>query len=251
MGWLWASGSPKEPTAPPADKAATTTTASPSTSTPRTAPNEPSMDPEIQKFFDLFNNDGKKPEAPTPAQKSSPTSSSTSQAESESKSSWFTLKASKSIDPASENAPPRDPLSEALLPTEMSCRQAFDLAWACNSLGGQFNAVYRNGEMRSCSQQWDDFWFCMRTKSHTGAVKADAVRQHYRNKEYEKYYKPGARSSEDIWQSRDWVVRDDEVFTQAFDASTQRDDDEWRRNDNERRRQLRESLGIDKPASAS
>ncbi|KAK7228954.1 hypothetical protein V2G26_001124 [Clonostachys chloroleuca] len=84
----------------------------------------------------------------------------------------------------------------------MSCRQAFDLAWSCNSLGGQWNAVYRHGEMRSCSDHWDDFWFCMRTKSHTGQAKADAVRQHYRNKEHAKYYAPGRHSSEDVWESR-------------------------------------------------
>lgn len=58
-------------------------------------------------------------------------------------------------------------LEEELLPTEMSCRQAFDAAFYCQSLGGQFNNLYRYGGIRSCSENWKDFWFCMRTKSYT------------------------------------------------------------------------------------
>lgn len=98
----------------------------------------------------------------------------------------------------------------------MSCRQAFDQAWACNGLGGQWNAVYRYGSMRSCSEQWDDFWFCMRTKSQTGPVKEELVRARYREKEYRKYG-PGKPSSEDVWDSRDRKLEPGEAFSQRLD----------------------------------
>lgn len=38
----------------------------------------------------------------------------------------------------------------ALLPRSMSCRQAFDQAFYCQSLGGKFNDIYRHGQLRSC-----------------------------------------------------------------------------------------------------
>jgi hypothetical protein len=56
-------------------------------------------------------------------------------------------------------------LEDQLLPTEMSCRQAFDAAFYCQSLGGQFNNLYRYGGIRSCSENWKDFWFCMKSRS--------------------------------------------------------------------------------------
>jgi hypothetical protein len=57
-------------------------------------------------------------------------------------------------------------LEESLLPTDMSCRQAFDAAFYCQSMGGQFNNLYRYGKIRNCSENWRDFWFCMRTKGY-------------------------------------------------------------------------------------
>jgi hypothetical protein len=70
--------------------------------------------------------------------------------------------------PSHSTHPPPSNLTveESLLPTEMSCRQAFDAAFYCQSLGGQFNNLYRYGNIRSCSENWRDFWFCMRTKSY-------------------------------------------------------------------------------------
>ncbi|KAH0496679.1 hypothetical protein TgHK011_004030 [Trichoderma gracile] len=141
--------------------------------------------------------------------------------------------------------PPLSPVAESLLPTDMSCRQAFDLAWSCNSLGGQWNAVYRHGEMRSCSHLWDDFWFCMRTKSYSGPLKERAVRDHYRRKEYEKYYAPGARSSEDVWEARERKVEPGTAFAEAVEIATV-DDNEWRRLEEERRKKIRQDLGFEK-----
>lgn len=205
MGWLWASSSP--PKTPVAEKEPVP---QPSSTAQTTAPNEP-VDPEIQKFFDLFQTDKPKPE--------SPTHSSQQQEPPSGISSWLTLKSSSSTGSVKRivtEAPLGDALSERLLPNDMSCRQAFDQAWACNSMGGQWNAVYRYGEMRSCSEQWDDFWFCMRTKSYSGEMREKAIRAHYRNKDYAKYG-PGKPSSEDIWDSRDDLVQPGSVFTEPIE----------------------------------
>ncbi|CAG9950001.1 unnamed protein product [Clonostachys rosea f. rosea IK726] len=112
---------------------------------------------------------------------------------------------------------------------------------------GQWNAVYRHGEMRSCSEHWDDFWFCMRTKSHTGQAKADAVRQHYRNKEHAKYYAPGRHSSEDVWESRPERLPPGVAFSQGFQTNV--NDDEWRKQESDRRNQIRKDLGYANPST--
>ncbi|KZZ98722.1 hypothetical protein AAL_03240 [Moelleriella libera RCEF 2490] len=247
MGWLWST----TPPSPRADRAEGSTGLPPHV--PRTeqssAPNEP-VDPEIQKFFDLFRQE---PEQPQPSSRPSAppqaavASSVTSTAESSSSiASWLALKASaKSVSSTSDeqNAPIGDALSESLLPTDMSCRQAFDLAWACNGLGGQFNSVYRYGNMRSCSEHWDDFWFCMRTRAYTGDMKANMVRTHYRNKAYRKYGE-GKPSSEDIWQSRKERLPPGSTFNMPADEA-EVSDEEWRRAEEARRRKIRQGLGFD------
>jgi hypothetical protein len=207
MGWLWASSTPSK--TPVAEKEPTPQ--QPSTAQ-TAAPNEP-VDPEIQKFFDLFQTDKPKPDTPDTSKPSEPPSEPPSGI-----SSWLTLKSSPSstANRTITEAPPGDALSERLLPNEMSCRQAFDQAWACNSMGGQWNAVYRYGEMRSCSEHWDDFWFCMRTKSYSTEMREKAIRAHYRNKDYAKYG-PGKPSSEDIWESRDELVEPGSVFTEPIE----------------------------------
>ncbi|KAL6790055.1 hypothetical protein J3E68DRAFT_413150 [Trichoderma sp. SZMC 28012] len=242
MGWLWTSSPPK----PPTDQSPSSSSPQPSQSTPpppsptpssSQAPNEP-VDPEIQKLLDLFN----KSEDTTPKPSSSSSTSSSSQSPSVI-TSWLSSKLSTA--PEAPPVPHLDPVSESLLPTDMSCRQAFDLAWSCNSLGGQWNAVYRHGEMRSCSHLWDDFWFCMRTKSYSGTLKEKAVREHYRRKEYEKYYAPGSRSSEDVWQAREQKVAPGTAFAEAVEIAKV-DDNEWRKLEEERRRKIRQDLGYDK-----
>ncbi|PHH87512.1 hypothetical protein CDD83_8759 [Cordyceps sp. RAO-2017] len=130
----------------------------------------------------------------------------------------------------------------------MSCRQAFDLAWSCNSLGGQFNSVYRYGTMRSCSEVWDDFWFCMRTKSYTGELKENMIREHYRNKEHAKYG-GGKPSSEDVWESRPRRVQPGTAFSERVDQPVV-NDDEWRRMEAQRRDEIRRGLGFDSKASS-
>jgi hypothetical protein len=84
-------------------------------------------------------------------------------------------------------------------PDTMSCRQAFDDAFYCNSLGGQFNHVYRYGSVRSCSDNWSQFWFCMRTRSKSEESKREAIQDWYRKKEAKHRAGP---NSEDIWEER-------------------------------------------------
>ncbi|KIL94808.1 hypothetical protein FAVG1_01739 [Fusarium avenaceum] len=208
MGWLWSSTPPSEdkPSAPVKETPPTTLTAPVPTSTSNstlTPSSNSNTDPEIQKFLDLFESEkNAKPSPPTQedGQQSSKIPS------------WLSLKkSSRPSAPKPSDIPPRDALSEALLPADMSCRQAFDQAWACNSMGGQFNAVYRYGEMRSCSENWDDFWFCMRTRGYSAEQRQKAIKEHYRAKEFIKYG-PGKPSSEDVWESRDEKVLEGTTF---------------------------------------
>lgn len=88
---------------------------------------------------------------------------------------------------------------EALYPTEMSCRQAFDSAFYCQSPGGQFINVYRYGGLRDCGESWAAFWFCMRTKGYPDVERQRRIREFYRQRD--RKYRIGP-SSEDVWDMR-------------------------------------------------
>ncbi|CAF9937381.1 hypothetical protein IMSHALPRED_011118 [Imshaugia aleurites] len=94
------------------------------------------------------------------------------------------------------------------LPSTLSCRTCFDAAFHCQSFGGQFAHVYRYGTLRSCSEHWSDFWFCVRTNRGLGGAEAkkNAIRRWAAEKEWEKYGGERA-SSEDVWEGRREVVR--------------------------------------------
>lgn len=95
--------------------------------------------------------------------------------------------------PASSIAP------ESLYADSMSCRTAFDYAFFCQSFGGQFVNVYRYGELRSCSEHWDNFWLCMKTRGWSDDLRRKAIRAHNQKKAIK--YKTGP-SSEDVWDVR-------------------------------------------------
>lgn len=239
MGWLWSS---KPASAAPSSETAPTNTSS-QTPSPDSAdasppPQQSADDIEIQKFMEFFKaEEAAASQAPRKPQDEKPSPLPE----------WLLKMVAPKDNPLVKepDAPRRSPLSESLLPTDMSCRQAFDAAWGCNSVGGQWNAVYRYGEMRSCSEKWDDFWFCMRNKSHSGPVKDELVRSHYRNREFNKYYAPGRASSEDIWEAREKKVEPGSVFGEAIELPSV-GDDEWRRQESERRQKIRDGLGFDR-----
>ncbi|KAG5292678.1 DUF3128 superfamily domain-containing protein [Histoplasma ohiense] len=110
----------------------------------------------------------------------------------------------RSTDPTDPTETPANISPETLYPTSMSCRSAFDYAFFCQSLGGQWVNVYRYGELRSCSEHWSDFWFCMRTRSYSAEEKARMVADRYRRKAVK--YKTGP-SSEDVWDVRTEPVK--------------------------------------------
>ncbi|KAL8709840.1 MAG: hypothetical protein Q9220_005456 [cf. Caloplaca sp. 1 TL-2023] len=112
---------------------------------------------------------------------------------------------SQSSSPTSSEQDPKAIAPHSLHPTEISCRAAFDSAFYCQSLGGQFNNIYRYGTFRDCREQWSDFWFCMRTnRGFLGDEERQSrIREHYKLREMK--YKVGP-SSEDVWKPRTRMV---------------------------------------------
>ncbi|KAK3944468.1 hypothetical protein QBC46DRAFT_374391 [Diplogelasinospora grovesii] len=247
MGWFWQ----QQSTSSSPSSAATTTPAAgtpPQTSTPASTQSttpppppatssrddrDPTVDREIQKFWDLLQSDSQSPPPPpTPSTSQSITSSTSTSDPS----------ALSAMKPSRNRTPESIAISESLLPEDMSCRDAFDYAWHCHTPGSQWNAVYRYGTVRSCSELWDDFWFCMRTKSYSPEMRANAIKAHYRAKEEAKYG-GGKPSSEDIWESRSEKVQPGTAFQTKFDPPAENEGDkEWQTQELERRRRIRESL---------
>ena len=93
-------------------------------------------------------------------------------------------------------------------PTTLSCRTAFDTAFYCASLGGQFTSLYRYGQLRRCSQEWADFWWCMQTNRGFMSEEEREARIVARGvqREREKYKGEGKLSSEDVWEQRRRMV---------------------------------------------
>ncbi|KXX81654.1 Early meiotic induction protein 1 [Madurella mycetomatis] len=255
MGWFWNSS----------PKAEGSSQATPSTSTPSapaTPPAEPPSehtDREVAEFLRLLQQ-ASKPSSEQPSQTTTTTSSSSSSSSppppppaKPTSSSWFSWAhpynspppKAESPEPQQSRKPTRSAhslaMSEHLLPTTMSCRDAFDYAWHCHTPGSQVTSVYRYGSVRTCSELWDDFWFCMRTKSYEPAMREAAIKEHYRAKEEAKYG-GGKPSSEDVWESREERVPPGTAFQAKFDPPIV-DDAEFQRRDAERRRRIREAGG--------
>lgn len=235
MGWLWSSN--------PAPSPQENTTLNPPQSTPEPAKTTPHFstpltrdeiaERELQSFLNEIEANAK-PTSTKYNRVPRPPPSTTSQ------------KAVPSL--AQENG--EEPLADQLLPTTMSCRTAFDAAFYCNSFGGRFNDLYRYGTLRSCSESWNDFWFCMRTRGFGDEQKSKAIKEHYRKKEWVKYGKKedvqekgigkgemreGAGSSEDVWRSREKKVEPGTAFTAEYEEF-RGSDEEWNKREQERRR---------------
>jgi hypothetical protein len=106
---------------------------------------------------------------------------------------------------------------DAMYPRTMSCREAFDQAFYCQSLGGKFNDIYRHGSLKPCSEQWGAFWFCMRIRTYSAKDKEELISDHYKGREERK--KKATGSSEDIWDIRTKAVET------AFGRDPDEDDD--------------------------
>lgn len=105
---------------------------------------------------------------------------------------------------ATAATPTHDPSSihpGALYPRTLSCRQLFDQAFYCQSLGGKFNDIYRYGQLQSCSEHWSAFWFCMRIRTLESAERERQVVDFYRERDQRRREEWG--SSEDVWGLRE------------------------------------------------
>jgi hypothetical protein len=228
MGWLWSSTLPdsrpssvqeKSSSFPPQSipEAAASST-SPSTSTPSKPPTRDELaEQELQSFLSEIAAD------------TAPKASSTKYNR------IAKLPPSSTQPKSTPSEDPNEPLSTALLPTTMSCRDAFDAAFYCNSFGGRFNDLYRHGTLRSCSSTWNDFWFCMRTRGYSGPEKEAAIKEHYLRKQDAKYSKGlGKESSENVWRSRDRKMEWGAAFNEPYEEDDVKvSDEEWRRGERE------------------
>lgn len=79
----------------------------------------------------------------------------------------------------------------------------------------------------------------MRTRSYPAEMRAEAIREHFRERQNEKYYAPGRLSSEDVWESRDKMVEPGTAFRATLDEPGE-SDAEWNQKEIERRRRIRE-----------
>ncbi|KAK4195231.1 hypothetical protein QBC40DRAFT_289377 [Triangularia verruculosa] len=235
MGWFWnsPSPSPKAPEAIPGTSPSSIAQPSPSS----LGEKKPSTDDEVSKFLREIQAAANPSSQPAPPQAPEPEPDAA-------KASWLPSWLSAPA-PETPPPPPKDKrseasiaMSEALLPTTMSCQDAFDYAWHCHTPGSQVNSVYRYGGVRQCTELWDDFWFCMRTKSWEPQLRAEAIKDHFRKKEAAKYGH-GQPSSEDIWESRDGKVEPGTTFNKSFDPPI-KDDAAFEREDQENRRSIRE-----------
>jgi hypothetical protein len=211
MGWIW-SDAPKQedavvstppipneiPSTPPTapSRTAITTTIPKPKSKPNLSPDE-LAEAEFQQFLADLKTESEEPSTPStpPAiiSKLISKGSSTTQHEEPPSTTPLPSATASSISPYN------------IYPSTLSCRAAFDAAFYCQSLGGQFTNLYRYGNMRDCSQTWKNFWFCMRTNRGymSEEEREERVKEHYWNKD--RKYREGP-SSEDVWRLRESPV---------------------------------------------
>ncbi|CDH48250.1 predicted protein [Lichtheimia corymbifera JMRC:FSU:9682] len=80
-----------------------------------------------------------------------------------------------------------------------SVSQTFDAVWNCYTLGAQALNYYRYGEKKDCSEKWEDFKFCLTTKTKSNEVADRMIRKREEEKAMEK---KRLRSSEEVWELR-------------------------------------------------
>lgn len=219
MGWLWTSSSPPKPAA---DKPETWDAAESSSNTPappeqrnfglteeqRTRifgqPNaqptdggsrEEKADAELDAFLKSFGAADTTPSAPSTVTSPDPQTPSHAAPEQTTPPPTY----DRFLPDGSVNIHPT-----AIYPRTMSCRQAFDQAFYCQSAGGKFNDIYRYGYLKDCSEQWGAFWFCMRTRTLPDKDKEGMVSDYYAERDARRRKEFG--SSEDVWELREKAV---------------------------------------------
>ncbi|KAK3314816.1 hypothetical protein B0H66DRAFT_323025 [Apodospora peruviana] len=259
MGWFWQS-SPSSGSSSPSEQQPTQTAAGPPPPPPPPPPLAKLSEEEM--FLKMLMDEAQPkpqqsnippPPPPPPSSVPKPTAKTSSITSYLPFSAAFAkLQAPPQPEVPEPERPTRSPasiaMSEHSLPVHMSCRDAFDYAWHCHTPGSQFNSVYRYGSVRNCTELWDDFWFCMRTRSYTPEHREEAIKEHYRKKEAAKYDGRDKPSSEDIWESRDDRVPVGSVFNAEFGKpppAASQNDTEWQRFEIERRRRIRREMGIE------
>ncbi|CAD0056761.1 unnamed protein product [Aureobasidium pullulans] len=70
---------------------------------------------------------------------------------------------------------------------------------------GKFNDIYRYGELKSCSDNWNAFWFCMRIKALPDHEREERIKEFYQAKDERDKAEKG--SSEKIWDIRTEPVK--------------------------------------------
>jgi len=196
MSWLWSSsksvnGSSKDPSDASHPTTQPVPSNAPADSTPRTPiplSREQQADKELESFLvslesSTYSTDSNGQDHDRISSQFSSSSTTTS-----------------SNPPASPGRDPNDISPRSLYPRTMSCRQAFDQAFYCQSLGGKFNDIYRFGHLQSCSENWEAFWFCMRTKQYPDHEKQVKIAEYYEAREQRKMAEKG--SSEAVWGLR-------------------------------------------------
>ncbi|KAK8025755.1 hypothetical protein PG990_003578 [Apiospora arundinis] len=239
MGWLWATPEPSK--ASNDDKTRTAAAATPS---PAKESENDYGDPEIAKFMAQIQREFGSGSSSRSAEASRPTATESSQTADPSKSSSSSSSLWSSIWGAPHHqALPARPALRVAPPDDHVVPAGLRRGLLLPGVGSQFHSIYRAGTVRSCSEHWDDFWFCMRNRTASGPRKEEAVRDYYRRREWNKYG-PGRPSSADVWESRDEKVPYDSAFRETYESPTL-GDEEWRVKEIEHRRAVQEALAKD------
>ncbi|KAG8526162.1 uncharacterized protein KY384_000155 [Bacidia gigantensis] len=110
------------------------------------------------------------------------------------------------VSPTEPDLPPSKSLitPRNLYPSTISCHQAFELAFHCQSPGGQILNVYRYGTFRWCGDHWNNWWWCIGTNRNFGLTKEEReekIRRRYWEQDQRTRRRP-AGCMEDILTQR-------------------------------------------------
>lgn len=82
------------------------------------------------------------------------------------------------------------------IPTELSCRSAFDELFRCYSLPSQAFQFYRYGERKQCADRLNEFRFCLSARGMESDARRKAIQEELKSREQ------ANNGSERIWKRR-------------------------------------------------